>query len=290
VSIGGASTDLRADISSHYLTLSIPLDEQSSVYHLHYDDGYYWVLNCLCPEHTPDYKDMPKGNYVIVVTPPVINGKTHTYEDLSRLLNVSVAYYQRLGFAGHIIYLRRYQLSQLYKVASFLQLLHSGQLKIMLWDATPEVYSNAYSGQPFMNTHAHMAAWGSDLALLSIDLDEFLFLQNASTLREAWNTCMNSSGVFTLHRINAVSPKYNASSNGDLQLWSNDTDPLQHYTELNWNHYQPGKTWGMSDCVEHHGIHTAAPRSQCSYITVPKECGFLKHIVNLWRPRGKPPK
>ena len=145
--------------------------------------------------------------------------------------------------------------------------------------------TNMYVDQVVVNAHSVLASTGQDTWLLSIDIDEFLILDQPRNLRTVLTECLNGTTSMIL-QVPAFSPNSTAVD-GDLPFWVEaSTHPLLRYVQQKATQ-QVVKSLMRPDDVVSFGVHRAFLRHGEELSgDVAAGCGLnLLHIENMHKVR-----
>ena len=225
---------------------------------------------------------------------------------VARLLVWHARYHKALGFSCQLAYVYYNQLEAALQDADILQLVKDSQLWLVLvedffagstWlpeemgpghvnstiDDANRGSTVLYMDQMVVNVHSILASTGQDTWLLSIDVDEFLILDQPRNLLTILTDCLNSTTSLIL-RVPAVDPTSTAAD-GDLPLWLEAfAHPLSRYVRQNPTNYDI-KSLMRPDDVVSFGVHWAYLRHGKEFeADVSAGCGIhLLHIENMYR-------
>ena len=225
---------------------------------------------------------------------------------VARLLVWHARYHKALGFSCQLTYLYYNQLEAALQDADILQLVRESQLWLVLVEDffagstwLPEEMSPGhvnstiddanrgsmvlYVDQMIVNAHSILASIGQNTWLLSIDVDEFLILNQPRILRTIFTECLSSTTSEIL-RVPAVDPTSTAAD-GDLSFWLEaSAQPLSRYIRQNTNEYKV-KSLMRPDDVISFGVHRAYLRhGEELGSDISAGCGIhLLHIENMYR-------
>lgn len=177
--------------SAHEYELSMSLDP---------DTAYLWR-----PYKSINLMD-GRGLEVAPIPQPTTNPRREAYVILKPLYNFNPAlygplierhieYYQALGVAKHVIYLRKESIPQLlYGNQNLWRAAQKGRLVVVEWDMLEEhdVWHRQYD-QRVIYSHAMLVFSTLDVYLLNVDLDEYLVTSNAQlqdqSIQDMVQTC-----------------------------------------------------------------------------------------------------
>jgi hypothetical protein len=259
---------------------------------------------------------LPAASWVLVSVPPTWN------DDLAAhvvRLREHLAWYQSIGFDGHLVYYDPAQISRLLADPDYRTLLKTYRVVLVRWAHFPRVTWLPWDAQGFRLSHAYLALWGTDAGLLPIDLDEFLILQDTphhpaaavprrAALSQLVRHCGAGAGFVTFERY-AVYCDATACPDGDESaLWrpgpsdataggssggkaagtAAGSSPLDAYTLIEAASHVGSKTWATASCAFPTSVHehrlSGAPG--CRHAAAAPGCGRLLHLINAFHKRG----
>ncbi len=239
---------------------------------------------------------LPRENYVLLAIPPAPHNDLWSYV---LKLRTHVHWHARLGFTGHIIYLRPHHITAFYQLKEFIDLCNEHKLIVIAWTHFPQMKGFLWDAQTLRTSHAYMSLWGVDASILSIDVDEFLHImlidmQNPprflepTYLDKVWSQCGGGAHVITLSRKLVRCSHCQDESTAWVNAPSTDSF-IKNYDTVQTGTQRFGKSWGTASCTWPAGVHFHNVAHQaCRVQAVSPGCAFLLHMYRGFAARPEP--
>lgn len=236
---------------------------------------YYWYVHSKC-----DTKRFSDPRFIVTIAQPPWGD----WDVYVKHLRIQSQHHRIIGFATTVVALHPSQLIFLRQHPEFVALIQAGIVKPLLWDGAPKMEGVSWESQGFHTSYVFLSFWPNPYYILSIDLDEFLYISAQHTIHTLWAQQWKQAHVVRIPRVETLCFNHNLSEG---YIWKSAAWPLSYCNYFRRMHMV--KTISKASCWFPASVHERHRKLQswvgridpvCNVLQADATRAVLLHAIN----------